>query len=305
VTDFSTLPPCADYSRLIGEPLIGTISQAHYYFALQTQEAFGSKALPESAVNPLVFEHLARFQPSNTVLIRQPGQRPTPYGTAFFAANLLTRRVYALTLEQPEDLLNVALDALLAGSLVAPRNLPLYFICTNGRRDVCCARYGSAFYEALSGLAGDAVWQCSHIGGHRFAATGLVFPAGAAYGMLDPQDAPALVQHTTDDILWLEKLRGRLEYAEPMQAAEYYLRHHLSHTAVAGIELVESSATNTSAGTMRWQGVFNAQGSAYHVSVRAGEALNVLASTGDTQFKLTHPYTLEAIWLQGQADLLA
>jgi hypothetical protein len=293
MTDFAALPPCADYSRQIGEPLIGTISQAHYYFALETREAFGTKALPESTINPLVFEHLARFQPGNTILIRQPGHRPASQGFAFFAANTLTQRIYELTLQQPEDLLNISLDALLAGSLTAPRPHPLYFICTNGRRDVCCARYGSAFYEALSALEGDAVWQCSHIGGHRFAATGLVFPIGAAYGMLDPQDALTLAQHAKNNTLWPEKLRGRLQFAEPEQAAEYFLRQHLACSAADNVELAEASAASPD-GT-RWESVWISKGSPYRVSVRAGEALNVLASTGDTQFKMTHPFVLEFI----------
>ena len=46
---------------------------------------------------------------------------------------------------------------------------PHYFVCTNGQRDVCCARFGLPVYAGLRAQVGQRVWQVTHLGGHRFA----------------------------------------------------------------------------------------------------------------------------------------
>lgn len=66
-------------------------------------------------------------------------------------------------------------------------------ICTHGRRDRCCGSIGTALAMELA--AGPEIlsasgmpvrlWRTSHTGGHRFAATGLVFPEGTCWGYLD------------------------------------------------------------------------------------------------------------------------
>src|SRR5205823_6194194 len=67
------------------------------------------------------------------------------------------------------------------------------FVCTHGRRDVCCGTDGTALWRRLSapksaGGLGDVVrlWRTSHTGGHRFAPTGAVFPSGQYWAWLDP-----------------------------------------------------------------------------------------------------------------------
>ena len=40
---------------------------------------------------------------------------------------------------------------------------------------------------ALARVFPDEVWECTHLGGHRFAPTALVLPTGYSYGRLDQE----------------------------------------------------------------------------------------------------------------------
>jgi hypothetical protein len=285
------LPPCAEYSRQIQEPLIGTISQAHAYFLLEYTAPFGNKALPESTIDPAVFQHLAQIPHSNCVLMRQP-HRPadTDGKLTFFAVNVLTATCYELLLDDYADILVLDIRQLLDGNLVAPRQNALYAICTNGKRDECCSRYGVAFYNALQALVGDDVWQCSHIGGHRFAATGIVFPQGVCYGYLDATDAPDLVTHVQNNAIWLDKLRGHIVYTEAVQTADYFLRRQHALTDISAVKLQRVETRDEQTHVM-----FGANDTSYRVVVKNGALLEVLAGTSDTQLKQTHPFELVGI----------
>ena len=58
----------------------------------------------------------------------------------------------------------------------------IYLVCTNGQRDVCCARFGLPLYEQLRMTYGTRIWQTTHLGGHRFAPNLLCLPSGHVYG---------------------------------------------------------------------------------------------------------------------------
>ena len=62
---------------------------------------------------------------------------------------------------------------------------PVLLVCTNGRRDVCCAVRGRPVALDAAALAPGRVWEASHTGGHRFAPTGVLLPHGATLARLD------------------------------------------------------------------------------------------------------------------------
>ncbi len=75
----------------------------------------------------------------------------------------------------------------------AANTVPLYAVCAHGTHDVCCAINGRPVAAALETLRPGQVWECSHVGGDRFAANVLVLPSGLLYGRVDITDAEALV----------------------------------------------------------------------------------------------------------------
>jgi hypothetical protein len=97
---------------------------------------------------------------------------------------------------------------------------PRYLVCTNGQRDLCCARFGLPVYTALSKQVGDRVWQVTHLGGHRFAPNVLVFPAGCVYGRVTPESLATFLGLTEAGETDFSRLRGRSCYPGIVQAAE-------------------------------------------------------------------------------------
>ena len=104
------------------------------------------------------------------------------------------------------DALSRATDRLLAGA-GEPVEGSEVLVCTHGRRDRCCGSAGTRLFEQLrgSGLEGAGVRlaRTSHTGGHRFAATCVVLPAGTAWGFLDPDALGRIVRRAgpLDDLL--------------------------------------------------------------------------------------------------------
>ena len=98
-----------------------------------------------------------------------------------------------------------------------------YFVCTNGQRDLCCARYGLPAYRELRSLVGGRTWQTTHLGGHRFAPNVLVLPQGAIYGRVFPNEARDFVATIEAGALSTDHLRGRSAYSAEAQVAEALL----------------------------------------------------------------------------------
>lgn len=69
----------------------------------------------------------------------------------------------------------------------------MFLVCTHGRRDVCCARYGGPLARALAARYPGQVWETTHVGGHRYAANLVLLPHGLYYGPVDEEAAVAAI----------------------------------------------------------------------------------------------------------------
>ena len=116
-----------------------------------------------------------------------------------------------------------------------------YLVCTNGARDPCCAIRGPAVAQTLERVRPGQVYECSHLGGHRFAANVLVLPDGLCFGRLDARSAPALAGELDAGRLPLEHLRGRTAYEPEQQAAEILVRRRLDLAGTDDLALVEGT----------------------------------------------------------------
>lgn len=90
---------------------------------------------------------------------------------------------------------------------------PTLAICTHGTRDRCCAKFGfAAFQEARrlveTGASPFEPIETSHLGGDRFAATGVFFPSGSMYAHLGDLDLAALCTAETEGRLDPARYRG-------------------------------------------------------------------------------------------------
>lgn len=156
---------------------------------------------------------------------------------------------------------------------------PRYLVCTNGQRDLCCARFGLPVYTALADRVGDRVWQVTHLGGHRFAPNVLTLPDACLYGRVTPESVDDFVSKIEAGDLDFRRLRGRTCYQPIVQAAEAVLRRqdvrllHVNGSADAG-SVVFADAHERLTVRMR----------------RTDAAVNVMKSCGDETLEAVHPF---------------
>lgn len=239
---------CCDSSLLAGEQLFGTAPRVDVWFLLEYRESWAAKALQQNSLPEAVRARLLgglEGYSSRAQFIRQEGRRDD-LPIAFFVAvtDELSPRLYAFQLRTYEDLLALELPAVVAGEPRYAASLssqPLFLICANGRRDPACAREGLSTYRVAQAYAGDSVWQTTHLGGHRFAATGVFFPHGVYYGRITAGSVPQLIADYRQQQIRLEHYRGRACYDKPVQAAAYYVRELSGLHGLPGFHLIEAS----------------------------------------------------------------
>lgn len=101
------------------------------------------------------------------------------------------------------------------------------FICTHGRHDKCCALFGQAVYQKFREVIEERqlpidLWQSTHIGGHRFAATGIVFPHGHVYGRMKVEDVEPILDSIIKTEVYVSNYRGCYLYGPKEQVVEAY-----------------------------------------------------------------------------------
>ncbi len=265
-----TLPAaaCSALSRALDEPFAGSAATATAWLCLEQPGPWGRDALTQSHLDTGLAGELATRAAGTgvrVVLIRRPGPHPDRHRPA-------PRRVYlahtapgtsflrAATLADPKQLLDLDFTAAGAGSDGglgdAPAG-PLLLVCTNGRRDVCCAVAGRPVASGLADEFGDAVWECTHIGGHRFAPTALLLPTGYTYGDVNVERGRALL---TEPGVITDRCRGRSTFAPAGQAAELAVRDLIGCTDPDALRVSERDS--------RWR-VAHVDGRAWTVNVEA------------------------------------
>ena len=126
---------------------------------------------------------------------------------------------------------------------------PLLLVCTHGRHDRCCALLGRPVAQALSSRHPERTWECSHVGGDRFAPNLVVLPEGLYLGRIEADSAVAVVEELAAGRLPPGRVRGRSSLPLPTQAAQQLAREALNCWGTG--ELVPVEQTGVGADT--WQ----------------------------------------------------
>jgi hypothetical protein len=142
---------------------------------------------------------------------------------------VVRRQTARYTVEEPAVWLADVSRRTLTSLDGTPDPTPLVLVCTHSTRDACCARRG---LPALRALRAFAPWHSSHLGGHRFAATLAVLPAGVWLGRVPAAAASALVEDVIAGTLPLAHLRGVAGRTAAAQAVELHARRALGLTGI-------------------------------------------------------------------------
>lgn len=238
--------------------MAGTAARDNGFLLIEHPGPWGRKALEESRwLPPEVRDRIAARAGEARLrvqLIRRVGAsegRAMPSSFKVYVARTDPVRPVApwlagTTLTDPRKLLDLPLAEIEEGPPAGWRTEvgPLFLVCTNGRRDVCCAERGRPTAAALAARHPEATWETTHLGGHRFAGAVLVLPAGLAYGRLDGLSALSIAAATYDGRLVRSHLRGRTAYDGAVQAAEIALLERLDLDAVDALTLVAAEVAD-------------------------------------------------------------
>ena len=176
---------CSYASVEDAEPIIGTAPEDTELLLLESPGPWGRDAVSDNRLPEVVRRHLAGVDRKVLLLRRYDGTAGP--GTRVFLASATDAGydVRTAVLDRPEDLVDLDLADLPA------YDGPLWLVCTNGKRDRCCAELGRPIAGLLSQEWPEGTWETTHLGGHRFSGTLLALPSGLTLGRLDTSTALA------------------------------------------------------------------------------------------------------------------
>ncbi|MYW20225.1 sucrase ferredoxin [Streptomyces sp. SID2955] len=277
---------CATVSRSLDEPVSGTAALATTWLLLEQPGPWGAKALTSSHLDPALgraLEAAAEGTGVRIALIRRPGRHAdpgTPPMRQVYVAHTVPGRVWlhSATTRDPRRLLGLDFGALGTGdhrSFGAAldgrphRGDPLALVCTNSKRDRCCALLGRPLATELVASGVPGVWEVTHLGGHRFAPTVLVLPYGYAYGRAEAHTVKEALHGVREGRVVVEGCRGCSAWDRPGQAAELAVRSAAREYRAGVLSVVRTEGP----AARREVTVAHADGRRWRVTVAQGASL--------------------------------
>ena len=247
---------CSEQSRGAGERVFGTASTGDLWLLVEYPFGWGANALEDSNLAPPIKTGLSRMLKSvpraRLLFIKQdagPRERIVTY-----VVRTSERAPFAvkMELENYKQVTEIDLAAVAARKLPDGASFvdePLFLVCTHGRRDKCCAKFGFTLFKELREEQGAFVWQSSHVGGDRFAANVVCFPHGIFYAHMTAEKTRRVITEYGAGRLALDNYRGRACYGHAVQAAEFFVRAETGNADVQGLRFL--SRTQAEDGSCR------------------------------------------------------
>jgi hypothetical protein len=237
---------CSTRSLQAGETVAGTASYGRRWLLLEVASAWGPNAFRGSSVLDralgIKIEQRAAAEGFRLVAIRRSGRARLDGGLRWRWARVDCTPGHESVrwgeAAGPDEYLTTVYS-----DPGTPSAEPVIAVCAHGRHDQCCATRGRLVATLLARREGPAVWECSHIGGDRFAATLLLFPHGINYGHADVLDAGQMVDEYRAGRVMLDGLRGRSAYRFLEQTAQDAARRTFGDLRIEAYEPLNSVLT--------------------------------------------------------------
>lgn len=234
---------CSVRALARGDSPVATASPAQRWLLIEQPGPWGRDALAESRFDQTVAAQLARRSRAENVrllLVRRPGERLADSGRRWAYADSRPGHegLWWSARGSDADLLTAPWD----GSVGERTERPVYLVCTHGGHDACCALRGRPLARTMPAPGPTDVWECSHLGGDRFAANVVVLPHGFYYGQVPDDGAELVAAHERGQVA-LPWLRGRAGVAPPGQAAQHHARGVLGLLALDDLPVLSVEPT--------------------------------------------------------------
>ncbi len=231
---------CAPAAQRRGDDIAATAAPVVRWLLVEQPGRWGRDALVQSLIDPVVGRRLAAAAAERgvrIVLIRRPGRTASgPVRRWAYVDSRIGRESIRWGSYTDHAAL---LDGPLDGTAGEPADRPVYLVCAHGRHDACCAIRGRPVAAALRALRPGQAWECSHIGGDRFAANVVVLPESLYYGRVDLDTARDIVSAYEAGEVFRPLLRGRAGLPAPVQAAQQHARAVLDERRIDSLAPVE------------------------------------------------------------------
>jgi hypothetical protein len=245
----SAWPRCSEIADAAQDPREGSAPPAEQWLLIEHPGPWGRVPLTQSGMDQQVVGAASAWAARSNgrvLLIRRPGRwSRSMVGRRWFRVDSRPGRA-AVRTGTVADERALAVAVISAGDRY---DGPLHLVCTHGRHDTCCAVRGRPLVAALAAADPEATWECSHLGGCRFAATMVLLPHGFLFGGVPAPDAVALTKQYDAGLLDPRWLRGRSCHPPAVQAAQHHAR---AATGAFGVDaLGVRSVTRT--GSSGWR----------------------------------------------------
>lgn len=285
--------PCSDEARSRGDALAGTGSRGLRWFLLEVDGAWGHSAFlnADKVLDPDLGLRIARYVESadmRVLAIRRPGRGrgEQRWRWAIVDSRTGSTSIRWGEVDRPEDVLSLPLD----GSSGTPSNRPIVAVCTHGRHDKCCAVRGRQVLPALMADNAEITWECSHLGGDRFAGTMILFPEGLYYGNADDADVVSIVDAYRDGLVEPRFLRGRSSIPAPAQVAQHFARQALQDNRIDTLHPISVTQKDAS-----WTVVLDHDGRYVEVELEQGLSEPITTTCTATRADAVRTYRLVSV----------
>ncbi|MDT4957940.1 MAG: hypothetical protein QOD31_1739 [Pseudonocardiales bacterium] len=235
--------------------MLGTAFPAARLLLVEQPGPWGRAGLRESKFDPataLALERHANSAGVRVQAIRRPGRSPKSVLRSWAFADCRDGHESLRwgQFDADAELLELPLD----GTVGTLDHEPLYLVCAHSKHDTCCALRGRPLAKAMHQARAGRVWECSHLGGDRFAANVLVLPAGLLYGRVLPFAVQEFVAAAEADEVVGGLLRGRVGLPPVAQAALGFAYEHLALRKRTALHVVSMSLSEDGLASVRLDG---------------------------------------------------
>lgn len=222
---------CSQSSVFNNEFIYGTASNFQYWVLLEYTKPWSENPIEVNRLPILVNEYLRSLTQilakSRVLFVKQNIKKEKNFSLFLIVSKENNIKLKEFVINEYKDLLDIDIVNMLRqlekGDSFLEDN-PIYLVCTNGKKDKCCSKFGIPIYKMFSNTVKKKVWQCTHIGGDRFAPNVVCFPSGIYYGQVETSEITEIVSYTSNDRIYLNKFRGRSCFGQNAQVGEFFIR---------------------------------------------------------------------------------